>query len=245
MRARRNCSSEETFETECKNLYQTFVDRGYPKKHLKRAYWRVKYSEREELLKEGINTKTLSDSVMRCIGTFDSYNTEIMGILRRHWPIFMADNDLKEKLGKYPCVTYRRGQNLKEYLVRSLYQEKREEMWLRSKLKGSYPCGGCSFCSFLPKIKEFTIPRENNKKIELREYINCKSTGIIYAATCTCLKLYIGKTIQPFRRRISRHISAIRRGEETLLARHVRDYHHGYEKILKFWGITQIWTKSC
>lgn len=53
LRARRNCSDEATFEMECKELNQRFVDRGYPKRHLRRAYWRAKNTKREELLKEG------------------------------------------------------------------------------------------------------------------------------------------------------------------------------------------------
>lgn len=32
LRAWRNCSNEDTFEAECRNLYQRFVDMGYPKK---------------------------------------------------------------------------------------------------------------------------------------------------------------------------------------------------------------------
>lgn len=94
LRARRNCSNEEAFEIECNNLYQRFVDRGYPKKHLKRAYWRAKHSEREELLKESTNNRVQSELIIRCIGTFDGHNPEVVGILKRHWPILMTDSDL-------------------------------------------------------------------------------------------------------------------------------------------------------
>lgn len=39
-----------SFKKEAKDLYQHFLTRGYPKKHLKRAYWRAKHSTRDSLL---------------------------------------------------------------------------------------------------------------------------------------------------------------------------------------------------
>lgn len=198
-------------------------------KNLIRAYWRAKHSTRESLLINEPVREEVKDRKIRCIGTYDGHTPEIMSILKRYWPILTADSDLKEALSTYPTITYRRGSNLRDYLVHSLYQEKSETLWLKSNLKGSYLCGTCSFCKFLPRIKEFTIPREG-KKLELRQFFNCKSKGIVYVATCTCLKLYIGKTIQEFRRRISKHISSI----------HRRDFHRNDSSVLKFWGISQI-----
>lgn len=151
----------------------------------------------------------------------------------------MAYTEFREILGKYPNVTYRRGQNLRDHLVRSRYEEKREETWLVSQVIGSYSCGNCSFCSYLPKMKESTVPREG-KKIQLRQFFNCRSKGIVYVTTCTCPKLYVGKTIQEFRRRISKHLKSMWKGEETPLARHIRNFHQGNFKILKFWGLKQV-----
>lgn len=156
-------------------------------------------------------------------------------ILKRYWPILLADGDLKETLKEYPYITCRRGQNLRDQLAHSTYQEKQGETYV----KGSYPCGSCTFCKFLPKIKEFTIP-SYGRKIELCQFINCRSMGIVYVATCTCPKLYVGKTIQEFRQRISKYISSIQRGEETPIARHIRDYHQANVIVLKFWGVSQI-----
>lgn len=238
LRACQNCSNEETFEKEASNLYKRFIDRGYPKKFLKRAYWRAKHSKRDDLLSENKVAFTENKKIVRCIGTYDSYNQEIITILRRYWPILLADRDLGEVLNEYPALTYRRGQNLREHLVHSLYQEGIKETWLRSTIKGSFPCGNCKFCTYLPRIKEFKIPG-TERKIEIRQFFNCRLKGIVYVATCTCPKLYVGKTLQEFRRRISKHISAINCGEETPIARHLREYHNNDVKALKFWGLSQ------
>lgn len=110
--------------------------------------------------------------------------------------------------------------------------------WLRSPVTGSFPCGGCTFCQYLPKKKSFTNPPDG-KQYTIKQFFNCKTSGIVYGASCTCEKIYIGKTTQEFRRRISKHLSAIRTGAETPLAKHIREYHKGDLNTLSFWGITK------
>lgn len=57
---------------------------------------------------------------------------------------------------------------------------------------------------------------------------------------CTCLKIYVGKTIQQLRRRISNHISTINTAKDTPLSRHVRYIHGGDNRTLSFLGICKI-----
>lgn len=82
----RNCSTEEAFKKECRNVYQRFVDRGYPKKHLRGAYKRAKQTNKEDLLGDvKIVYKTgPTNQIVRCIGTFDSHAPKMMNILKRH-----------------------------------------------------------------------------------------------------------------------------------------------------------------
>lgn len=35
-----------------------------------------------------------NNQVVRCIGNFDSHSFEMKNILKRHWPILLADMDL-------------------------------------------------------------------------------------------------------------------------------------------------------
>lgn len=56
IRAKRNCPTTEFFETECANLYQRFQQRGYPKKWLRKAYWRAKLTDKTYLLKKAMDT---------------------------------------------------------------------------------------------------------------------------------------------------------------------------------------------
>lgn len=62
-----------------------FCARGYPKKFLRKAYWRAKMTKREESLGNGRNRDSIKGQI-RCIGTYDGYVMEINRILRRFWP---------------------------------------------------------------------------------------------------------------------------------------------------------------
>lgn len=84
---------------------------------------------------------TVGKKIVRCIGTSDSHNTEVTAILRRYWPILLADNDLREVLNEYLTITYRRGHNLREHLVHRMYQEERKETLLNLKLEDHIPAG--------------------------------------------------------------------------------------------------------
>lgn len=194
-------------------------------------------------------TDEVNKKIVRCIGVYEGHNTEILTILRRYWPILLADKDLYEVLNEYPTLTYRRGQNLREHLVHSLYQEEKKDMWLRSTIKGSFPCGNCKFCSFLLKIKEFKVPGME-KKIEIRQLFNFRSKDIVYVASCTCPKLYVGKTRQEFRHRISKHISTVNCREETPIARYIREYHNddsnfGVYSKKNLERERETWTRCC
>lgn len=140
-----------------------------------------------------------------------------------------------------PNITYRRGRNLKEFLVHSHFETSKSATWLKSNSTGSYPCGSCTFCKYMDKKKSFVNPRDN-RSFEIQQFINCRTTKVIYAAQCSCPKLYVGKTIQQLRRRISQHISTINTGADTPLSRHVRYFHNGEVDSLKFWGICKLQT---
>lgn len=192
---------------------------------------------REQLLtKKESNPK----KIIRCVGTYDDNNIQVKHIFHKYWSILLADEDLKEVITPHPSLTYRRGRNIKDTLIHSHYQSQTSNSnWLRLSITGSFPCGTCSFCRYMPKRRCFINPLDE-KLYDIKEFRNCKTTGVIYAAQCPCLKIYVGKTIQPLRMRICQHISTINCCEDTPLSRHVRLVHEGDPKSLQFCGITKI-----
>ncbi|XP_056416174.1 immunoglobulin superfamily member 3 [Hyla sarda] len=188
LRAKRNCSTQDTFEAESVELSRRFRARGYPLAHVKKAHRRANNSDRRQLL---TSNRVATEHKIRCIGTYDAYSTRIYNILRRYWPILYSDPDLREVVGVRPQVTFRRGSNIKDILVRS-HLPSLEETHNRPRMgvTGSFPCGHCSFCKYLPKTQEFSNPLDG-RQYQIRQFINCSSKNIIYAARCSCHKLYV------------------------------------------------------
>lgn len=163
-----------------------------------------------------------------------------MGILKRFWPILQSDTEIRDVIICHPSVTYRRGRNFRDSFVHSHFQgPPTPPSWLTSPTVGSHPCGTCSFCEFIPKKKSFINPIDNHE-YKIKDFINCKTSGVVYIAQCCCTLIYVGKTIQPLRRRICQHLSTINRGVDTPISRHVRFFHDGNVKALKFWGIEKV-----
>ena len=72
---------------------------------------------------------------------------------------------------------------------------------------------GCQKCSLCGKfgnhksmIKETTeITTKTNRKIKLKQDLNCKNYGIYAAQFIICLEIYVGQTINPFHERWNGH----------------------------------------
>lgn len=187
---------ETSFETECGELYNRFRARGYRKKVLHRAYARANMTPLEDLL---VPKRTPRNEIIRCIGTFDVNNNRIRNILAKYWPVLTADEDLKTVITPHPSITYRKGKRFRDSMVHSFLQTD-NSTWLKTPTKGSFPCGNCIFCSYMVKSKSFVNPGDG-KEYHIREFINCRTTGMVYAAKCGCEKIYVGKNIQPLKRR--------------------------------------------
>lgn len=63
--------------------------------------------------------------------------------------------------------------------------------------------------------------------------------GEVYGVSCTCPKLYAGKTTQELRRQGLKHLSTFQTNADTPLTWHIRDVHGGDMKTLTFLGITK------
>lgn len=56
--------------------------------------------------------------------------------------------------------------------------------------------------------REFTNPT-NQKKIILKDYINCRTQCLVYGLQCPCLKIYVSQTTQELMKRVQQHLSTI------------------------------------
>lgn len=157
---------------------------------------------------------------------------KVRKILNRHWDLLRLDLDLEEAVGTRPQITYRKGQSLKDRLVHShLDHPVQPSNWLSSQIRGCYQCDNC--------VPSFLVS-QTGQKFNIPYYINCKTTFVIYKATCICGKEYIGKTIREFRRRVGEHLGDIRHERDTPLARHLWACQNGSSTDLKIMVIDHV-----
>ncbi|CAJ0920503.1 unnamed protein product [Ranitomeya imitator] len=77
LRLRRICSSDTDFERQAEDLKKRFLERGYSRRVLKRAYNRARHSHRNDLLYKPTNVSRQPDNQSRFITNFNCHSTSI------------------------------------------------------------------------------------------------------------------------------------------------------------------------
>ncbi|OCU01874.1 hypothetical protein XELAEV_18007653mg [Xenopus laevis] len=143
--------------------------------------------------------------------------------------------DLQKVLRETPIITYRRSRNLKDRLTRSHYISPQKTMWLANRTKGCYKCGSCKACPWVNKAIKIS-GRSDIKEYMIKDFINCKTTGVIYVMNCICGMRYVGKTKREWRRRILEHVGDVVLKRNTSVANHINECHDGDTAVMKFTG---------
>uniref|UniRef100_A0A1B8Y3M1 GIY-YIG domain-containing protein n=1 Tax=Xenopus tropicalis TaxID=8364 RepID=A0A1B8Y3M1_XENTR len=208
---------------------------------IKRAYQRALETDRKALINVDTGTVVPSSKEIRCVGTYNNQWSEIKSILAKHWDILKSDSDLRDVLPNKPVMVARRAMSLSDLLVHSHYVDKKPAGPVHFLIPtiGSYKCHHCEACQYMKPMKNFKhlISARN---YEIKQFINCRTSGVIYAAVCKCPKMYIGKTFRELRKRILEHVGTIVHKKDTPLARHMRDFHSSNPLEIYFFGIEKV-----
>ncbi|XP_056397544.1 uncharacterized protein LOC130292572 [Hyla sarda] len=121
LRVKRNCSSPASFHSEANELRKRFKLRGYPDRILKQAYVQTKDLDRVTLLRSKPRDQDQNPPPIRIVGTFDAAAREVRNVISNHWSILKTDPIIGPLIEDRPMITYRRGKNLGDHLVHSLY----------------------------------------------------------------------------------------------------------------------------
>ncbi|XP_041424947.1 uncharacterized protein LOC121395456 isoform X1 [Xenopus laevis] len=240
LRLKRNCSSHVLFKEQAVLLKNRLKQRGYSGKLIKRAYHRALGTEREQLLHP--KTRSQQDNTVRFITTYNSNSKKINQIINKHWSVLKEDTVLDTVLQDTVSVCYRRSPNLKDLLSRSHFQTPSRP----NIIKGCFPCRNCNMCDHMIKSTKFSDRFNINHTI--KDYINCRTKGVIYVLECPCKKQYVGMTTQMLKLRIQQHCSSIRNADKigksdkilSTVASHFKQYHNMNPSNVKFWAIEQI-----
>uniref|UniRef100_A0A803KCG6 Reverse transcriptase domain-containing protein n=1 Tax=Xenopus tropicalis TaxID=8364 RepID=A0A803KCG6_XENTR len=241
LRLRRNCTSFETFRLRSEQLKTRLKDRGYSNKILKQAYHRALTTNRDNLLKTK-PVKTHDDQQLRFITTYGPQTYKVQQVIQELWPVIHQDADLRSILPETISFCYRRCQNLGDHLTRSHFTGRKRQ----PPVKGTFRCGSCVSCSMVKNQDSFTDRFGNLQHVN--DYINCKTSNVIYCIECPCDRKYVGMTTQRLNKRIQKHVSTINMAKEdrqknkilSTVASHFLTYHNGNPEKLQFWGIEHV-----
>ncbi|XP_069584088.1 uncharacterized protein [Ranitomeya imitator] len=249
LRARRNCTDDEDFRREAHDLTERFRRRNYPKKCISRAYQRAKIQTQDTLL---VPTKKETDKFVRFITGYHTQWNQVRDILNNHWRILTADTQTAQVISPRPLVTAKRAPNFRDILTRSHYSRPTHKLNRGIVLKGSFPCGNCTVCTYMHPTRDSFINPTDQTPHRLKSYINCKTSNVIYAIICTCPRVYVGQTTQELRRRIQGHFSTIntavadrRKGKTlTTVAAHYLTHHAGSYTNTRVIGLEHLRTSD-
>lgn len=121
MRARRNCSTEEAYQTESMDLKNRFKERGYPNWVLKRAKNKANLVTREQTLTDSRSTldQDSENDTPRAILTYNLESIKIKRILPKNLKILKCDPIVGQSVTNRPMVTHRKGKSLRDFLVKN------------------------------------------------------------------------------------------------------------------------------
>ncbi len=152
---------------------------------------------------------------------------QIKKIIHQYWHMLRSDARL-ESLHNPPLTVFKRGRNVRDYLVRSDLSppSKVTQRILTPIPEGNYRSGSCNQCNYTYRCTLFKHPH-TGKSIPIKGMISCKTKAAIYLITCPCGKSYVRKTSRELKTRIAEHRSTIRcKNMNYPLAVHFTDFNH-------------------
>lgn len=109
VRIRCNCSTQEEYVLQARDLKEQFLSWGYPITTLSGAHKKALHTDRSKLL---LPQQRINDDKICITGTYDNQAEKIMGILRKHWSLLRLDPDIAQSIPTRPSETYRRGRSI-------------------------------------------------------------------------------------------------------------------------------------
>lgn len=237
IRLKRICEIHDEYNENKEEMLNKFKERKYKEDWLRSAEAKVSSVNRDVYLTTKKSPK-LKPNLIFCT-TFTPKTRTIKEIILKHWHILQNDPNLLGTFKEPPMITYRRGRNIKDRLVRACHDPiTPDKTLITHNLHGNFKCGACINCQYTKNVKSFKDPI-GDKTIAIKGFITCRTKNVIYMIHCPCNKIYIGETSRPLKDRINEHRSSIKRNDLTSpVARHFNVKHPN--SPLFFLGIEAI-----
>lgn len=221
-RLRRICDSRSDFETQSRDMYRRFQQRGYGKRTLNRAIRKARSMDRVQLFRKKVKTKIYNR--IFCPMRHSSITNQVKCIIRNNWDILKSDPSLNSIFSEPPLFAVRRAPTLKDQLVKNYLPAQRKSFFIKP--IGTFQCGSCNHCGHINKSTTFT-DSVGKRTFTCRHFANCNTTHVIYRLDCSCGAFYIGRTKRRLKDRFSEHKYAIRTQNPNYpMAQHFKSLGH-------------------
>ena len=180
-------------------------ERNYPDKIISEKFSEARKKRRGELIYQNRNKNKQQDDKVRLIFTHNRGNPPLH-VWLREGKRCLVKNEKAKLLGEKLQISYRQPKSIKRIVTQKKIVKTEEQN------PGCSKCGGCRVSC--PIIKEGgTFSSTNTKKTyRIRQKLDCKSSYVIYLATCVrCQGQYVGKSQTPFKQRHSNHKQEIKK----------------------------------
>ena len=155
------------------------------------------------------------------------------------------DKKIGPLIPQRPQFIYRKAPTYGDTIVKKILDlpEKPQSFWDKNVF---FSCRKCKPCKEVKKVQRnldrFTSP-SNKQEFEIKQFITCNSTHVVYTLRCPRGLLYIGLTKRRLRIRIGEHIKNIKSGyTDHNVSLHFKTKHNQDPSGLEFWGIEQVET---
>lgn len=245
-RLRRNCSRVEDYMELSGDLKKKFQDKGFPDDLVNNAcqlYLDPDKNKNKQICQRNNNNEVFK-TIPKFITQFHTKYRRMEKSLAKHWSILLEDPHLQQIIPAKPKIIYRKGKSVKSSIAPSKLKTTQKSP-LQSlcliPLTGMFQCRKilCLTCKHVNHgQKDFYT---KGKKYMINNFFNCSSEYVIYALTCPCGLLYIGRTIRTLRKRFGEHRRFVEKMvDKHSVPRHFKEHHSGSLEGLRVWVIESI-----
>lgn len=239
-RLKRNCTKQDVFLKQAEFIRQRFIQKGYGPDFIKEKIKDVAVMDRSKLIEDS-SKKTDSMNSVPLVMDYSLQHKQIEKIFRKHWYIVKADRHLGTLLPEKPRFTYRRAPTLRDLVAKNVLDPPPRRNFSFFDGKGFYPCKTCYTCRHTNEAKKKKCNFKStvtNREYQIKEFISCRTEGVVYLLECPCQIQYVGRTKRELWKRLREHTQNIKKGyPKHSLSKHYDQYHNRDPSSLKVWGI--------
>ena len=217
LRVHRICTDFTDSVKQCVHLGRYFLHQGYPLSLILKSLTDALKQDRIVLLqKETQNSDPIVKDTHKFyyINTFNHTNPNFRSVIEKYWPLLGRSSATRHLLDTQIVYGFRRCNNLRDLLVRA----RLPPISAPTKRIKRVIHENCKYCSRLDRSGKLLV---NNQTFHTMQNVNCESSNLIYALRCNlCCIIYVGQTMNTVKERFSNHLSTIKNGYDTTVARH-------------------------